>query len=364
MKHKGRRWIRIAGIALCLAAAGIWWVTVFRSGAPKPHGPTEVELRDINSLSTPDVPIRGMPKESQAQYARIVQGDVWPENFGNLVGFFRYLLDRDPALAVRFYDLAPGECEKSNAADAIAGEWFRKDPSAAIHWIVSDSRWKDNDRPRVRGAIANAIRSLNYNQHDVSEVLDAISLWASSEPDLKEKKDIDLMKDSVLTAFGTQSEIAVIEDRMKRMGLDDKIHLALAGRAEKEPAEILQYYENRREIMPDRVAVGLVRGRLDEHPDLALEYLASHPWGVRGMSNEPSIDVGYLAKDVMNRYLDVDSIDASTRLSQMEAGRPKDYCIKAMASWLAQRGSKAEILPWLPAIEDARVRETVEKLAR
>lgn len=361
------RKILFLGMALCLAAVVTWWVIAVRSDSQRLRPDTDTASPNMKDPPEYLAANSWEQRERDArreEFNRILEAGVWPENCSNLLVFFRFLLDRDPALAVKFYNMAPGHTEKKDAISCIAGEWFRRDPSACIQWIISEPSWKDNQRSVVRLSILDAIKNMNYNQHDISEVLGAVSRWAMSETDRREKTDIELMKETALAAFGSQTEIGLIEDRMKRMGLGDQIHLALAGRARKEPSEILQYYEGKGEKMPDWVAFGLVDGRVDEHPDLAFDYLAGQPWGLGNNTKERGTNVEFLAKKVMERYLEVDSMEASERLSQMDPGRAKDYSIKAMAEWLAQRGSKAEITQWLPEIRDARIRQAVEHIAK
>ena len=355
------------GVAVCLAAGLAWWGIAFRPDSQRLRPDTDTASPNMKDPPEYLAANSWEQREREArreEFNRILEAGVWPENCSNLLEFFRFLLDRNPALAVKFYNMAPGHTEKKDAILCIAGEWFRRDPSACIQWIISDPRWKDNNRSVVGRSILNAVENMNYNQHDISEVLGAVSRWAMSETERREKIDIELMKETALAAFGSQTEIGLIEDRMKRMGLGDEIHLALKGRARKEPSEILQYYEGKGEKMPDWVASGLVDGRIDEHPDLAFDYLAGQPWGLGKNTKERGTNVEFLAKKVMERYLEVDSMEASDRLSRMDPGRAKDCSIKAMAEWLARRGSKAEITPWLPAIQDPKVKQAVEQLAR
>lgn len=357
----------LAGVAVCLATGIAWWGIAFRSDSQRPLAATDTASPNRKVAPEHLAANSWEQRERDArreEFNRILEAGVWPENCSNLFLFFRFLLDRNPALAVKFYNMAPGDTEKKEGISCIAGEWFRRDPSACIQWIISEPSWKDNRRSVVRRSILDAIENMNYNQHDISEVLGAVSRWAMSETDRREKIDIELMKETALAAFGSQTEIGLIEDRMKRMGLGDEIHLALKGRARKEPSEILQYYEGKGEKMPDWVASGLVDGRIDEHPDLAFDYLAGQPWGLGKNTKERGTNVEFLAKKVMERYLEVDSMEASESLSKMQSGRTKDLCIKAMAGWLSTRGSGAEVANWLPAIQDPKVKQAVEQLAR
>lgn len=367
MKNKHINKYIIVALVLCLSATVIRWGMAYRSDSQRPTGPTTGAPCFSNSSPTSDAATtreQQERKERRENYTRIIDAGIWPEVYVNPLDFFPFLLDRDPALAIKFYNLAPGDQERSEALHAIACHWFRRDPSACIRWLTTDSTVRTVDRTGVRSAIREAILGMDYNRHDVAEVLDTLSRWADSETDRSYKTVIEDLKYSAIIAFGSRAEISVIGDRLTRMGLGDKITYALKGKAQREPDEVMRYYEQRGGTMPDLVAEGLVCGRLDNHPDKALEYLAAHPWKAPVSANEPGFGLGYLAEQVMNRYLEVDSMAASDRLSKMESGRTKDYCIKAMAAWLAQSGSKAEILPWLPAIEDARVREAVEKLAK
>ena len=350
----------LAGVAVCLAVGIAWWWIALRSESQRPRAGTDTaspNLKDAPEHLAANSWEQRERDSRREEFNRILEAGVWPENCSNLLEFFRFLLDRDPALALKFYKLAPGKDEKRRAISIISGEWFERDPAATIQWITSDSWLLNEARIVVKSGVSEAIERLDFNRHDLGEVLAAISRWANAQPDLLERRDIESFRNSVMRSFGSKAEVDLILEKMKQMGLEKNTKYALAGRAYSTPTEVIAYYDRKGEEMPDEVANGLVRGRLEEHPDEAFGYLGEHQW-------QGHVYMEGITKDVMNRYLDTDSMAASASLSKMQPGGTKDLCIKAMAAWLSTRGSGAEIANWLPAIQDPKVKQAVEQLAR
>jgi hypothetical protein len=351
----------LAGAAVCLAAGIAWWGIAFRSDSQPPQAAT-----DTASPNRKDAPEHlaansweQMEREARREeFNRILEAGVWPEDCSNLLEFFRFLFNRDSALALKFYHLAPENHKKRDAAWCIASEWLRRNPSACLQWMSSDS-WVKNNYSAVRSSISNALDNVDFNRHDPGEVIAAITRWADAQSNPQVALDIKYnhTREGVWAAFGTRTEVGLIVERMTQMGLESEIHCALAGRARTAPTEVVDFYERRGELIPDRVAKGLIQGRLDERPDEAFGYLEKHQW-------QDSLSIGTLAQNVMNRYLDTDSMAASASLSKMQSSKTKDFCIKAMAGWLSTRGSSTEISKWLPAIQDPKVKQAVEQLAR
>jgi hypothetical protein len=361
MKPKCHPKYLLPGVAVCLAAGIAWWGIAFHSDSQKTLAGTGVaasKRKDAPELLSGNSWEQKEREARREEFNRILEGGVWPENCSNLLEFFRFLLDRDPALALKFYNLAPEDHKRRDAAWCIASEWLRRNPSACLQWMSSDS-WVKNNYSAVRSSISNALENVDFNRHDPGEVIAAISRWAEAQSNPQVERDIKLnhTREAVWAAFGTRTEVGLIVEKMTQMGLASEIHSALAGRARTAPTEVVDFYERRGEPMPDRVANGLIQGRLDERPDEAFGFLEKHQW-------QDPLSIGTSAQNVMNRYLDTDSMAASASLSKMQAGRTKDLCIKAMAEWLSRRGSSEEIANWLPAIQDPKVKQAVEQMAR
>lgn len=291
-----------------------------------------------------------------ARYNQFVETGEWPDTARDTLEYFRFLLDRDPKLALRLYDNALEDEKKRTAARIIAGEWFARDPVACLQW-VADDKWLCQRYLLARSAIADAINRVDFNRNELGDVLDAVSRLANAMPDQTARRDVESDRKSILSGFGEDTEVAEIIRQAKRLGLEKEADFIIGGRARTAPEEVVEYFKTKGEVMPDQVAIGLVRGRLEENTDDALGYLEGHQW-------QDERQLAMLSATVMERYLEADSMNASDSLRGMTPGKTRDYCIMAMAKWLSQRGSAVDVVPWISAIQDSKIRQLVEDMAK
>lgn len=291
-------------------------------------------------------------RAKQEKFNRLIGTNEWPTTGPEILEYFRFLLDRDPKLALQLFDNASDDGKKQDAASIIASEWFERDPVACLRWIASE-KWMLDHHLLALMRMSDGCARVDFNKNSLGDVLEAYSLFVNAMPDPRRKKAVESNRHALLSMYGEKTELALILEEIGRLGLEKEADSLIQGRARSAPDEVVRYYKGSGKEISDQVAAGLVLGRLENHVDQALGYLGEHSW-----QNDRQLSI--VSDSVMERYLNTDSMAASEALTNMEPGRAKDWCIKAMAKWLYKRGEAAAVKEWLPSIRDQEIRRIVE----
>lgn len=342
----------LLGAALLVMA--VWWAV-----HPGDSVPGSVPARGHWAARPPTPSTGSLAPDSEMvkrhnRYRELMDSGVWTRECRG--DFFQYVIEHQGLEAAwGFLDKVPAGLDRKEARSYLFQAWFCHDPAAVVAWIGDSKR-----SPAEQGfALVALTHSAYYNDSGGLRAPDlrvAFEALASIPDRIKYARELEEgAKVQLLDDFVKTNDVASLLGYLKESGLENDIPLALRARARRVPDDVIAYFDQKNEKMPDLIAVSVADGKAWDDPEAAVDFVQNHRW-------ENGSFVGSSVDSVMRAYLTRDSMAASRKIGELSPGKVKDLCIMEMVGWLRQQGSAHEIANWLPAITNPATRKRAEEL--